>query len=488
MRGEVHAPARGARFPRGRAARAPRARDARSAASARPTRRSPVVPGLRADDAGVATAIGAILLIVIVFVALVVVQTSFVPRWEEQAEADHARVAQNEMLRMLTEMQRRADNSTQSAVSLGLTMDDGRNFLFAGGAELPGSVGLASGSGLLVTADELRILSRDGRSFAVVDEAWTPISSATTVTDVSRLDHLRIRVYDPEGGNQGDAVRLEVVDGNGALAGRMLVYKDEYPSGWALRIQVTNPAGDIIVDTGESRFQQDQPPVMWVNALEPEYLFPTLLAAAPGPLTTHFQELGLTGDFTMQGLLTSGTPLASGGTLVTDFAEQSVGGRLTVDHRNQRFPDQAYAIDHGAIVLVQPDGATFLVPPDFKFGTLGASATASLRWSDVAVAGTGQTITSQQPVHVTMAATQTSDVFATAPGATLRIDTPWPALWQTWLDDKAAAAGWSSASGHYTITVGPDWVSLAVAGPLSDDTHDLTLEWRHATIFSTLST
>lgn len=439
------------------------------------------------DDEGVATAIGAVMLIVIMFVALVVFQTSFVPQWEEQAEAEHARLTQGQMVALLGTAQQRSANVTGAAVSLVMTMDDGTDFLFASGAEIPGEVGFVGGAGIHASADELIIARRDGTSLAAWAEEWVAITSAQTVGDISQIDHLRLRIYDPEDGSDGDAVHLQIIDGDGNLAALMTTYIDRYPSGYAIRVAVSDDEGNVLVDTGESRFQQDQPPLVWVDAMEREYLLRSLVAGAKTPLTLHIDPDGLDADFTIQGTSVNGGPITPGaGALVTDYEEFVAGKSFTVHHKNQRFPDQKLSIDHGAIVLVQPDGAAFLVEPDFTFGTMqGGGATA--QWSDVLFDNPGQSLATKRPVHIVLGGTEVTDIQATAPAFAWNITTPYPSLWADWLDRQAEAAQWDSGSGHYTITEGLDWVRLELLGPSAGTDHDLSLRWRHATISTTIN-
>lgn len=440
------------------------------------------------DTTAVSTAVGAILLVTIMFMVVLVIQTSFVPRWQEEDEERHARVVQREFLEIVGHMEQRAENDSATPATFMVSMDRGGGSIFSLGADLPGEVLMTTfQDGSTYSASEMSVISRDGVSLAVLNETWISIGGTHEVDDLVSVSHLRLRVHNPASGDDGDSATIQITDASGEPAGNLTAYIDRYPSGYALKVLVQTPSGMTIVDDGESRFQQDAPDYMHVNAMEPSYFFTSLLANAEQPFSLDFIENSLTADFSIQGKTESGDPIGGGspGALISDIERTLDGGRLELMVPNQQYPQQRFVMDHGAVVVEQSDGVAFLEPPAFEVGPLDDLTRVTI--ADTVAGGTPRGVSSHSPVRVTLGSGDTTSLVGTAPDLTWNVTTPWPTLWSDHWDDLLQLNGWDSGSGHYTITTGTDWARLELTGIGSSD-HDLAVSWSHSTITTTLET
>ncbi len=418
---------------------------------------------LRDDERGVTIVLGAVMLVGLMITAIVTVQIRFVPHWTEDKEADRLDIAQDDMIDMASALVRMVDNgSAPVSVPVALGVDsDGRWFQAqVRSAELeivPGTGGAA------LSADRLLVIQRDGVDLAGIEENWTNITTTSDVSNIGTLQHLRIRVTDPASGAAGDNVALTVIDSSGAFAGSLTVYKEDYPSGYALKTRVVDANGVVRYDDGESRFQQDMPSMFWVNAMSPETLFESVVQAAKKPASFQFTQSGWNGAYTASFIEhSSGTPSGSSGQDVIPFLLETQTGRVIWNANHQQLPDQDLMLEHGAVVAVQDDGAVLLSGPavDIRKGP----STTLLRIDMPGIASDEVTRSGGGVVTSTLSGQGGTSLRALAPHFIINLTTNYPMAWNTWWNDHLRNSGLDATSGEYVVTTGSGWCKVAIYG------------------------
>ncbi|MGB0651956.1 MAG: hypothetical protein ACPGQL_02045 [Thermoplasmatota archaeon] len=420
---------------------------------------------LRRDESAVSNAVGAVLFFALIALSLVVIRTTYAPVWEADEESQHASEAQEAFAALV---QAPLNQSTQTTVPL--RPDDGPRFFTTqvSGGDLTFT---PTGTASTWSASEMRIQSRDGTSLAGADEQWQEIEAGSSLEDVQRMLHLRLRLIDPADADDGDSVTLTVTDAEGQAAGSLTAYISDHPSGYSIKVQVQDAQGETVFDQGESLFQQDQPPFYWVDALAASSGFNAILAAAAAPFDLDLEEDGLQAAFaaTYQQL---GTGVQGGsGPLVDNWSNDQAGGSLRFDLQHQRLPQRSLIYDGTAVIMTQSDGATFAVAPDLTVTRNGDQAT--LRIASSSLTGAGEGLAGRGHAIVTTSPQDALRLQATAPDLSLNQTTDWPGLyedfWTTLLDD-------AGLGGTYTVTTGQGWARLDLDGPAADaDEHDLHL-------------
>lgn len=437
-------------------------------------------------DEGVSSVLGAILVFGLLVVTLAVVQARFVPVWTEDREARHMETVADQFAAFASDLHRMAANQSQAGVSDPLTMRAPEGFrLFRPAGTLPGSVAFtpsAPGAGFALRADPLRLQSRNGLDFFGLGEQWTAFPAATTVQDVVRVDHLRVRVdMIPGNYSDGASATLTLTNATGAFAGRAVVTFRDFPSEQALETTVYDASGRAISSDVEAFFQQTSVDYFYVDLLDPSLLFRSVLASAAAPFDVALSRSGLDADYTLAAMTVSGPTAGQGGFVVDDYAFEAPSGRLALDARNERFPRQSYVVENGAVLVVQDDGAAMRVPPPVRVAA--SSTQVLLSWTMPGLAGDSAAVSGSSSVSLVAAPTEErTDLVGVARQVTLRIPTAYPAVWQAWLDDTLRAAGLSPTGGQYTLQPASGSLTLVLSGPRSDAAEDVVVELQQAAV------
>lgn len=451
----------------------------------------PRVRRTRGDDRAVSSVLGAILLFGLFVVTLVVIQTQFVPVWDEDREARHMQVVSNQMSSMVSDLGRVAANESRASITDPLTLsasEGGFRFFqraspsgFGNGATFTPS---ATGGGLNVTATNLRLLLHNGQDLFGLGEEWITIPVATqTVSNIVRVDHLRVRVdMFPANYNDGDSATLTVAGPGGAFAGKAVVTFRDFPSEQALETKVYNAQNQEISSDVEAFFQQTHVDYFYIDLLNPGLLFRTVLAATPTPFSLGLVRNGLNASYTLAATTVGGGQTGVGGLVIPSYALEVPAGKLAFNANNAEFPSQTLVIENGALLVVQPDGVAMRVPPAMAVAATNQQAT--LSWTVPNLSGDAAGLIGATTASVVLTPTGArNEILGIAPGITLRIPTAYPAVWQAYLDDLMRNAGLSTASGQYTLTPAAGSVTLNLIGPNSDSaTEDVVLALQQSTI------
>lgn len=444
---------------------------------------------LAGDQTGVATVLGAVLVLGLVAVALVAYQTEHVPHANENREAAHMQQLGHQMALVKGDLDRQTDNRTASSISNPLTLQRSQGFGLLRSTALPGEVRFepgATGAESTLSAPKLQVFQRDGRSLLGLGENWTLVSTGD-VEDIDSVEHLRIRVQDPEGGDEGDYVQLTIRNADGSFGGKIRVEKDEHPSGYTMLIIVDNdedPTNSPLFQGGESAFQQDQPAWHFVDAMDPQFLFDQLLASAKAPFTLEWEESGYAGEYATSFRSVSGGRQGNSGLVEENFSQSlGRGGALVATVPNSEFPSQTFRLEHGAVIVSQADGSAFRARPGLTFSASGD--TVSALFTVPALEGAPDARTSD---HVNVRTDPVGggvNLAGQVPSLHYTIATPHGSLWSEHWTDMLESLGLRSASGHFAVSSNATHATLDLYGAVSDpasEVYDIEIQLRKADI------
>lgn len=456
----------------------------------------PPAPQHGADDAALSSVLGAILIVGLLVVTLVTVQVQFVPRWDEDRESRHMAQVSDQIGVFKSDIERLVTNATMGGVTDPLTLRSDAGFrFFSSGSMAHTQARFApspSGTGVVLSSPSLRIQVRDGEGLFGLDENWIAIPASGLVEDITDVNHLRVRIDQVPGDYvEGDNSTLAIYDADGDFAGRAVVTFRDFPSEQALEVTIYNANGQLISSSLEAFFQQTQVDFYYVDMLDPELLFRDVLAATETPYTLQLQSAGLDSSYTVVYQDSAGGSGGSnGGLVVPNYSETLPSGSLSIDTGYQQLPDQNLVLEHGALLVVQGDGAAMVIPP-----TLGVTVTPQQAILDLVVPGLHGSATSLAGARSASLAArhggEGTQIEASAARLTLVLPTSYPAVWAAYLQDTFLLAGLlgDAPDPQFIVTPTGNAVQVDLFGPASgpsDTTEDIFIRYQQATIDLTL--
>lgn len=436
------------------------------------------------DQDGVSNVVGAVLIFALIIAVLTTMQTTFVPVWEEEREAEHARQVLDDMARLRTQADQGLANGTP--ISSSLTLGSGSSSRFLTTSPTQGSLSFLPGTGSTGwSAPELRIIALNEVLVSATEESWVSYGAGDQVDNVGQIHHLRVRITAPGEQDDGDNLVISVTDANGDPAGRLQVIIDEHPSGFIIRTNVTSATGEVLFNQGESTFQQasDDIEFWWIDALAPELHFEDVLRSAAAPFNLTLDENGLAGEYTVtytQQQVSGGQSVLVGnsGQLFLDYARSFTGGRLVYAAENNHHLQQTIAYEAGGIVVSQDDGAVVRFGPTLGFSTVGNRT--GLDLSLPTFTGDPGSVSGRNAALVTLVPGSSNTVTGTAPSFAINQTTPHPEAWARHVRSLAEDAGLSDIDDHFTLTTGDGWFRFELLGASADpDEHDLAIHITH---------
>ncbi len=433
----------------------------------------------KAGDEGVSVVIGAVLLLAILVAALVAFRLSYIPAAGEHAEAEHATITSRAADTLGVEIRDGARDGQSVPSATAIPMGASYPFLVPGPPR-SGAVSFDPGEhAMRLESPSLTIHTRNGTHVGGGGSsgAWQSIEGAQTITDVDAVHALRVNVTDPDP-LDGETVSVEVRDQDGEYAGEFwLIIERDPPDINLIARTIAPPAPGTVVFENHllSVHQQNWPAPYWVDLRTPLFGFATLLDQALSPLTLEFAEAGLEATFVISySEQQDGVSRTVGGGVTVEPYERSwQTGPITIDTPAEFFVGQERIVEHGAVILAQPDGATFQTEPPITFQATSSFAKANLLLP--ALQGTPFSVAGNERVDVRTWAQATQHVSAGAPEATLVLGTGFPDLWTTYLEDELEAEG-LEAPGDYQIAANATHVTLTLTGPDGDPaTRDVSL-------------
>lgn len=452
---------------------------------------------LRDQDDGASVIVGAILLFALSFLVLVMIQSNFVPVWEEDAEAAHAQQVRSQLTFLKSQMERQTESGIITPLSSPLDLQRGgpSNILSSQNVP-PGSfeLGTPDSSAFNFSSPELSIATVNDPNFVGLGESWEPVDG-DVIEDASRIASLRVRFGVDAKPYTGEVATLGVTDGNGDFAGRFEVELLQMSTnGGGINkaeffVETFNANGDLIHATSYDEFNQgvpngQEPPYTWINALNKDFRFDLVLASAEPPFDITLTTTGgMPADFSVsyyQETAGGGTILVGGGSeIVTDYEDVRSSGRLTYRSLAQYFVQQDLVLEYGGLIVVQGDAASMASAPAFAVGTTTNRTTMS--WTiPFPITDSGQTITSGTGLVVTTASGHRV-ITASGPSASFELATEHPDAWANYWRNTFEVAGLTEGV-EYTIATTADSATLTVDGPFGGNTYDVSLALQTAQV------
>lgn len=321
---------------------------------------------LREDEQAVSVVIGAILIVGIMVIAAITVQTQYVPVWDKKREYEHALLVQSQFAALRSEVDRQVLNPSLLVVSNPLSMAGSTTGAL--GVSKPGDriVFAPAGQGISVQSPRLTVQVSNGNLAAGANESWTAVTSGgITVTDVRSVLSFRLRLNSAGRPNDTQSLTVTLTDGNDQFAGDFRVLVDDLNGNdWDLNRRTRNRDAETIFDNPIKFHNNAEVAPYWIDLIETELTFDAVLAAAVPPIRIDLVKNGLGGDFAITYAQNSGNVIVgSSGQVIQPFVRSIPGGSLVYTANNVRWPTQTYAMENGAVIVSQPEGAAFLIEP-----------------------------------------------------------------------------------------------------------------------------
>ncbi len=441
------------------------------------------------DDLAVSNVLGAIMVVALMLTFMIRVDTEFEPRWEEEAEAAHLEELLSQFADLKAQTDKQTDNRTLAPVINPLLLGPRPSTAMLADKPAIGALYFDStGFNTTFTSPRLFLIEKNGKPLGALTELWTEAQTSSDILQISRLDSLRIRLTGQESDKlelKADAfVDIEVTDANGVYAGGYRAYvppKDKLDI-WA---RILTSTGEVLVDqelASDVKYKEHNR--FWIDVLDASWPFRQVLDAAEGPvdlqLTWGFPDISDPAKWPEVEFATSYVTIADSGqdvfvggsnSGITDFAQTKQGGRLEYAIEYRELPPVTIVLEHGALILAQPDGAGMVLKPAFSVSRSGAMTIVDI----VAPTYHGDTGShgGKSSATVTSRATGTSALLGTTAEFTWTIDTDYPQVWVDFL--RARLDGADLAEGtEYLLDPGARSVEVTVIGTsTAESTHDV---------------
>jgi len=442
------------------------------------------------DDDAVTVVVATILLAGIMLATLVSIRLYYVPVWEQDAEAAHLREVGNQIVSINSDIDRLVSNRSLGAVSNAVSLGRDSSSIFSTSLPTGGELAFnGTDKGFSLASNQITFVTENGTNLAGLNETWVPVSGSSTIDSVAQVQSFRLRVdvIDDPGAKDHNDLSVELTDRSGIFAGNFTVSVVKDSPDFDIIITTHDASGGILISQGPAYHLSNPISPYWVDLMAPEWRFDKVLLAAATPIQVQLVEAGLTGNYAITYLQDtgSGSVLVGGtsGRVVTPYSATQPGGTMRFRSNNAFFLDQEYALENGAVILKQADGAVFKVRPGF---------TASLSGNQVGLDISLATLTGDSNSHgaedtavVYTTPLAHTDFLALAPRFTLNVTTEFPSLWSQAFSDRLAAAGLSSSLGQFTVASGSSWASVTVYGVITapgSTTNDLTIKYHQAVV------
>lgn len=446
---------------------------------------------LRSDENGVATVVGAVLIAAVVFAGVAAYRVNHVPVHVAQAEASAMAGTVDALLRLSQEIDH---GGTTSGGGTPLRLSRERATILEP-PSIPHSVAFEparanASQGIALQAPSILIVERDGLPVLSTSENWTPID-ATTLSGMGAIHSFRLRIDSITRHNDNDNVTVAIT-GNGSLIARVVVNVtyDSEPGSYDIRLRVTDANGLVAFDQGTAYHITRTIAPYWLNLLDPEYRVGALLASAPRPigvtLTTADnpsktgQGGSLSAHFAVSSTPADGsTNYLNMGALASDPRASAGGGRLVYRADLMGHVPQTFTMEHGALLVSQPDGDAFRSPPPLRAVSEGGRtvvhlAAPTLTGVPAHVAG------GVASVRVQMGTEQSFVGLVT--NVTLDVATQHPSAWTDHLRDTLVREAGLTEGNHFNITQTATGVRLSLDGKGDASSRDIVLRVRTTTV------
>lgn len=407
------------------------------------------------DERAVSTVLGAVLVFGLMVVTLVTVQVNFVPVWTHDREAILMRNVQSQYAAIKSDLDRQVGNRTQGAITDPLSLSLNGGFAFFSPAGLPGEVTFAppgAGAGLTLSSNQIHLTSQNGKLLFSNSETWITYPSSDTVGGVVSVQHLRLRVATPSTYSTGQSLTMTLTDPNGNFAGKFVLNNIDHGPSYTFEYQIFSSGSQTTpISIQQENFDKQSPPTyQYIDLMRDDLQFHDVLASAITPYTITLAKNGITADYTLTYIVQNAngdtTQVGNPGVLVPNYSKNFAGGALTYVRNNQQFPKQTYVLEHGAVILVQPDGSIMQEAPQFTARLVAGVTTITL--GVPALTGSSAGVSGPASASITMAVQGAlTDQVMTAPRLTMTLTTQYPAVWTGYWSGLMQVAGLTSSGG-----------------------------------------
>lgn len=469
------------------------------------------------DNRAVTSVVGAILIAGLAVTVLATIRTSYVPVWEEKAERSLMRQVIGQLTDVKADLDERAGNLSQlpSTVSLPLADDSFRMF---SPPKPPNEIRFErTNVSITVSSEDLLFLEKDGKSLvnSGPDETWEGVGT-TPVDDILDVLSLRLRLDEVSKKHANDETWVNFThkgDQREPLGAFQVRVKDlgqgpDFAVWYKVVCHVCADGNEVLYNQSETYFGIDEFSPYWVDLLNPEYRFDRVLDAGDPTMrmTLEFTHrpcggcgggdgLDLSGEYAITYLkeTENGTSLQGGtGLKKTNFTatygDDIFGGgsirpgRIVYEANNQYLPRQDYILEHGAVIVNQSDGASFVVPPSVSVKVADRQTEVTLTLPTTA--GQRASVGGDTVPSVRNSVLTADGFVGQTANFTVNLTTDNPQLWERFLEDELTQAGLQDGN-HFTILTGQDCPSASVCLEVlgfDPEATDVQLTLRQATL------
>ncbi len=433
------------------------------------------------DDNAVSNVLGAVLVTALFFTFLTTVEVEYRPVWDEDEEAEHLNSVVGQFADLKAEVERQTENRTLAPVAnpFNLAPPPGTGLL--GTKISQGSLELQPATiSTTVNSPRIVVVEKDGKPLGILNEDWTLAGTSSEVTQVDRLDSLRLRIIKADNGEdqfqfeKGMFVRLDVTDANGIPAGVFKIYvpaKQKHDI-WA---RVEAASGEVLIDQEiASDVKYKEHTTFWVDTLDPSLPFRQVLDAAEPPFKIELTHDWNTNDAKKQHIVeyssayvtksTQGQDVfvgSGGGATITNYQESHSGASLRFAIEYNHLPRTELILEHGALLIRQPEGTSMILQPHFQVERVGTQTVVNI--NTPILQGTGDSSAGREMTTVVTQSLRQANILGTAPEFSYRIDTQFPVIWDRFFEERMTDAGFLNPD-HYTMTVESDHVIVNIHG------------------------
>lgn len=456
---------------------------------------------LRDDERAVSTVLGAVLMFGLLVSTLVTIRVKYVPVWDRERESDLMQQVAGQFAAMKADADHQAVNQTATGVTDPLTLSGASGFRFFASPVLPSSVAFApapSWGGFHLAPTNVHITSQNGQRIFGGSEQWTAYTPAV-VHNVSTIQHLRLYVLDPDSYSGGQSLTFTLTDTDPANPGagqtryagqfvlnylrqgqnseiyvfELLVYAANNPTVPITQIEESFNKQDPVQSTCPVTPDSAPHNCLYIDLLRPDLEFRDVILAASAPYTATEATNGLTAYYTMTyDVQTGGGTTTVGGTgrAVNGYALALPSGAIVYTSQNQRYPPQTYTLEHGAVILQQPEGSVMMLAPQFTVSKVAGQT--NVNWVVPGLSGSAAAIGGSQRLAAMNIEPTGARIAAqgTAPKLSFTITTSYGSVWTQYWTTVMQQAGLTSTGGQpqFSVSFNATAATLNVFGVQSD--------------------
>lgn len=416
----------------------------------------------RKDEDAVSTVIGALLVVALAATLFAHVQLEHVPVWEARAEERHGDAVQARLADLRASLVSGDGTSAEAGVAIPLRPASGIM-----GPGNPTSDRVSFDQGVSFSLNLSRFVDPNATSTetpSTWSEDW--VQGSDPIEDVEEVYNFRLRIEEV-GGNSPGHVRVVAKDASDRYVGNFTVRQEPDPPQSHVFIETTDGNEVVHYDNPVALHLNKKISPYWVDVMDSEYRYDGILANAAKPLTFEIQENVLRAEYTIsysETTATGETKVVGGTGEPVDVDILHAGGRIEHQVERSHLVRQQWVLEHGALILRQPDGAMFQVPPRLdlreRAGVFHLSGVLPmLEGETTGIGGAPSAQLDARPIAGQVWHGMTARLV-------LNITTAFPGLWTDFLARELHEAGAPAA--NHTLTSGTDWVRLEVGGPSAD--------------------